>query len=92
MCAPAGMRKMLPVSGKEERNADTPADTPTVRTLRRAAEVVGSAEALAEALGVSPEMISAWLLGQKALPNDAYMRALDLVSQGPHHNPSRKPK
>ena len=67
-------------------------DTPKLRTLRRAAEVVGSPEALAEALEVSPEMISAWLLGQKTVPNDAYIRALDLVSQGPHHNPSRKPK
>ena len=78
---------MLPVSGTEERNDDTP----KLRTLRRAVEVVGSPEALAEALNASPEMIAAWLLGQKALPNDAYMRALDLVSQGPHHNPFRKP-
>ena len=81
------MRRMLAVSGKEERNADTP----KVRTLRRAVEVVGSPEALAEALEVSPEMVSAWLLGLQP-PNDAYMRALDLVSQGPHHNSSRKPK
>ena len=79
---------MLPVSGKEERTADTP----KVRTLRRAVEVVGSPEALAEVLDVSPEVVSAWLLGQKAPPNDAYMRALDLVSQGPHHSPPRKPK
>jgi len=79
---------MLPVSGKEERKADTP----KLRTLQRAVEVVGSPEALAEALDVSPEMVSAWLLGQQAVSNDAYMRALDLVSQGPHHNPSRKPK
>ena len=82
------MRRMLAVSGKEERKADTP----TLRTLRRAVEVVGSPEALAEALHVSPEVVSAWLLGQLALPNDAYLRALDLVSQGPHHSPPRKPK
>ena len=67
-------------------------DNPKVRTLRRAAEAVGSPEALAEALEVSTEVVSAWLLGQQALPNDAYMRALDLVSQGPHHSPPRKPK
>ena len=79
---------MAPVSGKEERKTDTP----KLRTLQRAVEVVGSPEALAEALDVSPEMVSAWLLGQQAVSNDAYMRALDLVSQGPHHNPSRKPK
>ena len=79
---------MLPVSGKEESTADTP----KVRTLRRAVEVVGSPEALAEVLDVAPEVVSAWLLGQQAPPNDAYMRALDLVSQGPHHSPPRKPK
>ena len=67
-------------------------DNPKVRTLRRAAEVVGSPEALAAVLEVSLEMVSAWLLGQQALPNDAYMRALDVVSQGPHHPAFRKPK
>ena len=67
-------------------------DNPKVRTLRRAAEVVGGPEALAEALGVSPETVSAWLLGRDALPSDSYLRALDLVSQGPHHKASRKPK
>jgi DNA-binding transcriptional regulator YiaG len=77
---------MARVRGQDE------GDNPKVRTLRRAAEVVGSPEALADALDVAPEMVSAWLLGQQALPNDAYMRALDLVSQGPHHNPSRKTK
>ncbi len=77
---------MLRVRGLDE------GDNPKVRTLRRAAEVVGSPEALAEALGVSPEIISAWLLGQEALPSDAYLRALDLVSQGPHHRVARKPK
>ncbi|HYL90999.1 MAG TPA: YdaS family helix-turn-helix protein [Burkholderiales bacterium] len=67
-------------------------DNPKVRTLRRAAEVVGGPEALAQALGVSPEIVSAWLLGQQALPNETYLRALDLVSQGPHHKAPRKPK
>ena len=67
-------------------------DNPKVRTLRRAAEVVGGPEALAEALGVSPEIVSAWLLGRDALPNESYLRALDLVSQGPHHKAPRKPK
>lgn len=67
-------------------------DNPKVRTLRRAAEVVGGPQALAEALGVSPEIVSAWLLGREALPNESYLRALDLVSQGPHHKALRKPK
>jgi DNA-binding transcriptional regulator YdaS (Cro superfamily) len=67
-------------------------DTAHTRTLRRAVEVVGSPEELAETLGVSPESLAAWLAGDQALPNDVYMRALDLVSQGPHHRLSRKPK
>ncbi|HYR35245.1 MAG TPA: YdaS family helix-turn-helix protein [Burkholderiales bacterium] len=67
-------------------------DNPKARTLRRAVEVVGSEEALADTLGVSYESVSAWLLGEQPLPNDLYMRALDLVSQGPHHQPRRKPK
>jgi len=67
-------------------------DTAHTRTLRRAVEVVGSPEELAETLGVSPESLAVWLVGDQALPNDVYMRALDVVSQGPHHRLSRKPK
>ena len=71
-------------------------DTAHTRTLRRAVEVAGSPERLAEALDVSPESLSAWLLGDQALPNDVYLRALDVVSQGPHHwsqaGPLKKPK
>jgi len=71
-------------------------DTAHTRTLRRAVEVAGSPERLAEALDVSPESLSAWLLGDQALPNDVYLRALDVVSQGPHHRsqagPLKKPK
>jgi DNA-binding transcriptional regulator YiaG len=67
-------------------------DNPKARTLRRAVEVVGSEVALAATLGVSRERVSAWLLGEQPVPNDVYMRALDVVSQGPHHRPPRKPK
>ncbi len=80
------------MSGKDEERGDNP----KARTLRRAVEAVGGPEGLADALGVSPETVSAWLLGQQALPDDAYLRALDLVSQGPHHRSHRgsppKPK
>jgi len=79
---------MLRVSGTEEERGDNP----KARTLRRAVQAVGGPEALAEALEVSPEMVTAWLLGQQALPDHAYLRALDLVSQGPHHHSPRKPK
>jgi DNA-binding transcriptional regulator YdaS (Cro superfamily) len=67
-------------------------DTAHTRTLRRAVEVVGSPKELAETLGVSPESLAAWLAGDEALPSEVYLRALDVVSQGPHHRPSRKPK
>ena len=67
-------------------------DSPTARTLRRAVEVVGSAEALAETLGASPESVTAWLVGEQPVPNYIYLRALDLVSQGPHHRLPRKSK
>ena len=67
-------------------------DTAQTRTLRRALEVVGSPERLAETLDVSPEKLAAWLAGDQALPNDVYMRALDVVSHGPHHRSPRKPK
>jgi hypothetical protein len=83
---------MTPVSGKGEERGDNP----KTRTLQRAVEVVGGPEALAAALGASPEMVSAWLLGLQVLPDETYLRALDLVSQGPHHwtHPGlpRKPK
>ena len=67
-------------------------DTAHTRTLRRAVEVVGSPEELAETLGVSPESLAAWLAGDQALPNEIYLRALDVVSHGPHHRSPRKPK
>ena len=68
------------------------ADNAKTRTLRRAVEAVGTPEALAQQLDVSPEMISACLLGEQVLPDEAYLRALDLVSQGRHHQGLRKPK
>jgi DNA-binding transcriptional regulator YiaG len=67
-------------------------DTAQTRTLRRAVEVVGSPQELAATLDVPPESLAAWLSGDQALPNEIYLRALDVVSHGPHHRPSRKPK
>ena len=67
-------------------------DNPKARTLRRAVEAVGSEAALAETLGVTPEDVSGWLLGEQPVPNDVYLRALDVVSHGPHQRGPRKPK
>jgi len=76
------------VSGTEEERGDNP----KTRTLRRAVEAVGGPELLGQTLKVAPERVTAWLLGQQVVPDDAYLRALDLVSQGPHHQAPRKPK
>ena len=64
-------------------------DSAHTRTLKRAVDVAGSAEKLAELLEASPEMLSAWLLGEVPLPTDKYLKALDVVSQGPHHKGRR---
>ena len=54
-----------------------------LRTIRRAAEALGSEEALAEALGVGLEDVASWLSGS-TVPNDAaYFAALDIVASGP---------
>ena len=67
-------------------------DSAHTRTLRRAAEVAGSPEDLADLLGVQSTRLSSWMSGDEALPDDVYLRALDVVSQGPHHKPPPKRK
>ena len=55
-------------------------DTPQTRTLRRAVEIVGSAESLAQLLLCEAESLAAWLSGQEPTPSGIYLRALDIVS------------
>ena len=54
---------------------------PTVyaRTLRRAAEIVGGVEKLRSELGVHSEDLVHWLQGTKAVPQEIFLRAVDIV-------------
>ena len=57
-------------------------DTPQTRTLYRALENCGGKRALAEALGVSVEVLCRWLAGEDVPPVQSYLAALDLVAMG----------
>ena len=50
------------------------------RTLRRALEIAGSAERLAELLACDAAKLPHWLSGEQQTPSDVYLRALDVVS------------
>jgi len=52
------------------------------RTLERALQVVQSKERLAATLGVSLTDLDAYLAGDKRLPDQAYLAALDIVAKG----------
>jgi DNA-binding transcriptional regulator YdaS (Cro superfamily) len=54
---------------------------PTVyaRTLRRAAEIAGGVQRLGSKLGVSSEDLVYWLQGTKAVPQEIFLRAVDIV-------------
>lgn len=54
---------------------------PTVyaRTLRRAAEIVGGVEQLGSQLGVRREDLVYWLQGAKQVPQEIFLRAVDIV-------------
>jgi DNA-binding transcriptional regulator YiaG len=56
--------------------------TPKIRMLTRAAVTVGSEAALAEALGVSNQVLAEWLEGKSAPPDGAYFVAMDIVANG----------
>jgi hypothetical protein len=60
-------------------------DAPYLRTLRRAAQIVGGEAALAAAWNIPPETLRSWLAGEIVLPIDFYMAALEIVqrSSGP---------
>jgi hypothetical protein len=54
-----------------------------VRTLRRALEIVVTKERLAAALEVSGEDLENYLAGERPLPHQAFLDALDIVAQVP---------
>jgi hypothetical protein len=52
-----------------------------VRTLRRAAELVGDPDRLALALRVTPSHLALWLHGTEQPPLEIFLRAVDVVSE-----------
>jgi len=50
------------------------------RTLQRALETLGSKERLAAALVVPLADLDAYLTGEKPLPHNAYLEALEIVA------------
>ena len=54
---------------------------PTVyaRTLRRAAQIVGGPRELAAQLGVSGDDVVCWLDGTRRVPQEIFLKAVDIV-------------
>jgi len=52
-----------------------------VRTLQRAAELVGGEQALARRLKVTPSHLALWLQGVVSPPCDFFLKAADIVSE-----------
>lgn len=50
-----------------------------IRTLVRAAEIVGGAQELAFRLKVTPSHLSLWMGGLEACPGYVFLKAVDLV-------------
>ena len=50
-----------------------------VRTLLRAAEIAGGAQALAFKLKVTPSHLSLWIGGLEPCPSHIFLKAVDLV-------------
>jgi hypothetical protein len=50
-----------------------------MRTLIRAAEIVGGAQELAFKLKVTPSHLSLWMGGLEPCPGDIFLKAVDLV-------------
>jgi hypothetical protein len=53
------------------------------RTLTRALEIVVTKERLAAALDVQLQDLEKYLAGEKPLPHQAFLTALDIVASGP---------
>lgn len=61
-----------------------------VRTLNRAAEIVGGAEALAYRLKVTPSHLDLWLRGVEQAPTHIFLKAVDLVQDSGESAEGRK--
>ena len=54
-------------------------NTVRIDTLRRAAQALGSVEALGRKLGVSPRQLERWLEAEETVPTDVFLCAVDLI-------------
>ena len=63
---------------------------PTVhaQTLRRAAQIVGGTEQLAQQLAVKPSQLALWMGGAEPTPPDIFLKAVDLLAE--HNDPSKR--
>jgi DNA-binding transcriptional regulator YdaS (Cro superfamily) len=52
-----------------------------VRTLRRAAEIVGGEESLALHLGINPSHLSLWIRRAADTSDAVFLRAVDIVQE-----------
>lgn len=52
-----------------------------VRTLRRAAEIMGGEQPLAVHLRVTPSHLALWLEGKEVPPDHIFLKAVDLVTE-----------
>ncbi len=55
------------------------------RTLERALKVVETKERLAVALELPLDEIDQYMAGEKPLPHQAFLTAIDIVANGRHH-------
>jgi hypothetical protein len=62
-----------------------------IDTLRRAARLLGGVDALARKLKVSTWRLEAWLNGQEAVPDDVFLRAVDLIEDSKPDGDGTKP-
>jgi hypothetical protein len=58
-----------------------------IRTLVRAAQIVGGAEALALRLKVTPSHLALWMSGAEPCPPNIFLRAVDLVLERANQPP-----
>jgi hypothetical protein len=55
------------------------------QVLLRALEIVGGRQDLAKKLGAQPAQLQRWLSGWSEVPDDVFLRAVDIVlSETPH--------
>jgi DNA-binding transcriptional regulator YdaS (Cro superfamily) len=52
-----------------------------IRTLKRAAEIVGGEEELARRLKVTPTHLTLWIRGTVSPPGDVFLKAANIVTE-----------